>query len=269
MCALSAFIIKYVILAKICLRGKALAHGYRTLQHWHDWLNNQPLGSELLEVEERALSPLLNKQLGKHVLLIGTPRQAKLINASRLPIQTIISPFSNNSDNKNYIESDLHELPINTGSVDLVILPHTLQFIDRSRQLLNEACRIIKPEGLIVILGFNPFSFYGLRKLINNNKTMPWMGDFIDVYHVKNWLQLADFQVEQHVTCLFRPMLNNFNLYQKLHFLDYIGQKCFPKLGGVYIIIARAKMIPLTPIRLHWKQQLSSIRISSSITGYS
>ena len=52
------------------------------------------------------------------------------------------------------------------GSIDLVILPHILECIDNPRQLLAEACRIIKPEGHIIICGFNPHSLWGLKKIM-------------------------------------------------------------------------------------------------------
>jgi len=167
-----------------------------------------------------------------------------------------------------YIEGDFHELPISTGSIDLVMLPHTLEFIDNPRQLLSEACRIIKPEGLIVISGFNPYSAWGLRKLMTTHKkSIPWGANFIHSHKVKSWLHLADFELEKHQLFLYTPPINQPKFYKKLHFLEYIGHKCFPLFGGVYVLIARAKVVPLTPIRLKWKQQLSSIGIPAAMPG--
>src|SRR5438093_12093821 len=88
------------------------------------------------------------------------------------------------------IESDLHELPILTGSIDLVMLPHTLEFVDNPRQLLAEACRIIKPEGLILVCGFNPYSTWGIKKMLTKNKKASWMGNIIQVNLVKAWLYI-------------------------------------------------------------------------------
>jgi SAM-dependent methyltransferase len=146
------------------------------------------------------------------------------------------------------------------------MLPHTLEFVDNPRQLLSEACRIIKPEGLIAISGFNPVSPWGFRKLITrNNKQMPWGANFIHAQKIKNWLRLSDFAMEKHEYTLFTLPINHPGLHKKLHFLEKLR---IPVLGGAYVLIARAKVIPLTPIRMKWKQQLSSIRITGTIPGH-
>lgn len=247
--------------------GKALTHGYRTLQHWNQWLKQQFLGTSLLEAEQQAISEMLEKQFGKHALLIGVPHQNHLLQSTSIPCHTLISPLINHDRKANYVEGDFHELPIHTGSIDVVLLPHTLEFVDNPRQLLAEACRIIKPEGVILISGFNPLSAWGARKMLVKHKVAPWSGTFIHANKVKRWLQLADFAMEKQKSILFRPPVSRRSFYQNLVFLEYLGNKVFPSFGGVYILLARAKVIPLTPIRLKWKQQLSGIRISTSISG--
>ena len=241
-----------------------MAHGYRTLQHWNQWLTHQFLGSSLLDAEEKLLSSLLARHFGKHALLIGVPHQLDLLKATKIPCHSLLSPIITRDKVPGYIEGDFHELPILTGSIDLVVLPHTLEFVDNPRQLLAEACRIVKPEGLIAICGFNPYSAWGLRKLLAKHKTVPWESNFIRSHKVKSWLQLVDFEMEKHTSVLFRPPVSNQALYKKLQYLEHIGSKCFPMFGGVYVLLARAKVIPLTPIRLKWKQQLSGIRISTT-----
>jgi hypothetical protein len=77
---------------------------------------------------------------------------------------------------------------------------------------------------------------------------------------------LADFQMESQKSMLFVPPINRPRLHNKLHFLETVGSKFFPFFGGVYILLARAKVIPLTPIKLKWTQQLSSM--SSTISGH-
>lgn len=245
-----------------------MAHGFRALQHWNQWLTQHFLGCSLLQAEQKIFSTLLQQHYGKHALLIGVPHQEHLLDTSRLPYHTLIGPLIPREKNVGYVESDLHELPIMTGSMDLVMLPHTLEFVDNPRQLLSEACRIIKPEGLIILSGFNPYSAWGVRKLFSKHKIAPWSSNFIHSRKIKSWLQLADFAMEKQMMTLFRPPVNSESFYHHLHFLERIGVKCLPALSGVYVLVARAKVIPLTPIRLKWKQQLSGIRISSTMSGH-
>ena len=131
---------------------------YRTLQHWNQWLTKPFLGTALARAEREVLTKLLVNHYGKHAVLIGVPHQMPLLQETHFSSPTLISPLHAHDLENHVIESDLHELPILSGSVDLVLLPHTLEFVENPRQLLAEACRIIKPEGLMVVMGFNPYS---------------------------------------------------------------------------------------------------------------
>ncbi len=248
--------------------GKALAYSYRTLQHWNQWLTQTYLGESLIEAETKDLSRLLDNHFGKHALLVGVPNQYDLLKATTIACHSLLSPLIQGATDTSYIEGNFHELAILTGSIDLVLLPHTLELVDNPRQLLAEACRIIKPQGLIVICGFNPYSVFGLRKRFSAQKTVPWSNHFIEAYQVKKWLHLADFELEKQETLYFRPPINNQHWHQKLTFLESIFSKCFSSLGGVYVLLARAQVTPLTPIRMQWKQQLSGMRISTTISSH-
>lgn len=237
------------------------------LTHWNEWLLQQKVGHHLLQVELQCLSHLLINHFGKHALLIGVPEQSMLLKATTIPAHTILSPLLEKKLSLNYVECDLHELSILPGTIDLVLLPHTLEFVDNPRQLLSEACKIVKPEGIIVISGFNPYSAWGLKKALSKHRKVPWSGNFVPAFDIKKWLQLADFEMEVQKSLLFRPPFPHSSLYRKLQFLEKIGERCFPFFGGVYMLLARAKVIPLTPIKLQWKQQLSGIRISTTLTG--
>lgn len=244
-----------------------MPHGYRTLQHWNQWLGKEYLGGCLLETERADMSRLLARHFGKHAVLIGVPAQLDLLHATTVPCHTLITPLAAHDKWSNFIvEGDWHDLPIATGSVDLVILPHALEFVNNPRQLLAEACRIVKPEGLLLICGFNPYSAWGLKRQLNKQKRMPWAANFMHANEIKKWLQLADFEMEAQSNLLFRPPLARPSWYEKMHLLERIGGMIAPSLGGVYILLARAKVVPLTPIKMRWTQQLSGASISTVST---
>jgi SAM-dependent methyltransferase len=235
-----------------------LVKTYRIASQWDHWLT-QSLGNSLLEVEKEYLSLKLAERYEKHVLLIGVPHQHELIKNSMMSHQVLLSPLINKQKHNKCIESEYYNLPIVPGSIDLVIVPHTLELLDNPRQLLLEACRVVKPEGLIMILGFNPISLWGLKKWSVQSKHMPWQGSFIHPTQVKNWLKLADFELVKQDMLLFRPPITNHSIFKKLKFLEWIGKKFYTPLGGVYVLMARAKTIPLIPIKLHWKQKLPAL----------
>lgn len=236
---------------------------YRTLQHWEHWLTRF-LGARVLETEHAALSRIYSEFSGKHAVLMGVPNQDVLLTGLILhPV--MISPLINKHKHIQAIESDFYNLPIIPGSIDLVILPHTLDFIENPHKLLQEACKIVKPEGDIIILGFNPFSLWGLMKKLAKHKNIPWNANFLPVNQIIEWLKLADFEIIRKELLFFRPPLTKEKLFKKFQFLEWVGQKCFKPLGGIYLLRAKAKVIPLTPIKLLWKQKLSPL--SASLSG--
>lgn len=260
---------KYAIVAKKQqdIRTIALAKTeYRTFQHWDHWLTHH-LGKALLEAETNCLKDMLKNRYGKHSLLIGVPQQSVLLDASSLPFHWLLTPLIHQQKKVQTIEGDFHELPIASGVVDLVMLPHTLEFVANPRQVLAEACRIVKPEGFLIITGFNPLSFWGMKRFFSQNKKVPWSGSFNHTLTIQDWLKLADFELTDQRSLLFRPPLSQQKLFEKLYWMERFGKYCFKFFGSIYILIAQAKAIPLTPIRMNWKQTLASFPVSTTVTG--
>jgi SAM-dependent methyltransferase len=231
---------------------------YRKIQQWDRWLT-QFLGHSVLDAEKKFLMKYLTKYFGKQGLLIGVPHQNELLKASIAAQQIVLTPLISKTRHIKTIESDFEELPIASGRIDLVILPHSLEYVDNPRKLLAEACRIVKPEGHLVILGFNPFSLWGIKKFFAKSD-IPWSANFIRAGAIKEWLGLADFELVKQSALLFRPPLQHHGVYRKLGFLEWIGRKCYWPFGGAYMLIAKAKVVPLTPIRLRWQQKLSNVQ---------
>ena len=74
-------------------------------------------------------------------------------------------------------------------------MPHALEFTDDPHLMLREAHRVMRPEGQIVIAGFNPFSLYGVKRYFGREQTPPWNGNFIGLWRLKDWLTLLGFDV--------------------------------------------------------------------------
>lgn len=61
--------------------------------------------------------------------------------------------------------TDLQQLPLRKDSVDLLILAHALDCSAEPAALIREAAEVLAPEGELWVLGFNPWSAWGLRHL--------------------------------------------------------------------------------------------------------
>ena len=76
-----------------------------------------------------------------------------LLRESRIAHRLKVAPWG-----EVHLRAKCHELPIATQSIDLVLLPHVLEFAEEPHAVLREVDRVMMPEGRLVIVGFNPWS---------------------------------------------------------------------------------------------------------------
>ena len=59
-----------------------------------------------------------------------------------------------------YVAGQASYLPFETESVDFILLPHFLEFTVDFLTILDEVDRVLKPEGEVIIVSFNPWSWF-------------------------------------------------------------------------------------------------------------
>lgn len=219
----------------------AAGEAFSQLAHWYA----QPLGAMLAQEIFNRLAPHMASMFGYHLLQIGNV--CGNLSQGRTSIRHCIHMAP-------VVPADVIALPeavpLATDSVDVVILPHTLEIDPRPHQVLREVERILIPEGHVVIVGFNPWSLFGVwRWRPSLRKQMPWAGHFFSVARMRDWLSLLDFEVTQTEFFSYRPPLRNGALWRKLRFFEQLGMRFFNQNGGMYIIVARKRIATLTPIR--------------------
>ena len=91
------------------------------------------------------------------------------------------------------------QLPFGEQSLDLLALPHVLDFAADPHAVLREAQRVLVPDGRLLITGFNPWSLWGLRqgrarlyqRLGGGGQPyLPDVGEFISPGRLRDWLRL-------------------------------------------------------------------------------
>ena len=86
-------------------------------------------------------------------------------------------------------------IPIDSESVDVVILPHCLEFETEQHGVLREAERVLKPEGQFILLGFNPWSLQSIYHFRQARRgIVPWCGHFLSYPRIRDWLSLLNFE---------------------------------------------------------------------------
>ena len=211
------------------------------------WLQT-PQGRYIMAWERARVDALLADVFGYNALQIGFP-QIDFLSRNRIPLRQIAGD-SGSVD----VRCDFRQLPFAAQSLDLVVMPHALEFHTDPHQILREVERVLIPEGQLVIIGFNPLSLWGVhRHLARDRKKFPWNGDYISVLRLKDWLQLLGFEVDRgHFGC-YVPPFEQENWLKRGRFMEAAGDRWWSFAGAVYLLRAIKRVHGMRLILPAWK----------------
>lgn len=219
------------------------------------WLRTA-LGRSLMEAECECLKHMLAGFFGPVALQISETGLCSFVHYSDAAFCYMASmdPGGTAEDGAIDVYCIPEQLPFETKSVGLVILPHVLEFSDYPHQILREVERILVPEGALVVLGFNPVSLWGLSRLFRSNR-MPWNGRFSTLGRLKDWLQLLNFELTAGHMIYHKPPVQSERIRRRLEFLEHAGDRWWPLGAAVYAAAARKREVGITPIQPDWKRK--------------
>jgi SAM-dependent methyltransferase len=217
-------------------------------------------GLYLQEQEQALFDQTVVDLFGFNALQMGCEHMDFLRN-SRIPNRYLASEFNSDvsqvDSNRNHLSCNDDFLPFAEMSLDLLLLPHRLEFSERPHQTLREAARVMMPEGHLLISGFNHLSLWGataaFKKVFSNNEIYPWNGKFIGLTRLKDWLALLGFEVISVEMCCHIPPFEQPSWHKRFSFMDKVGGRRCAMLGGVYFIVAKKRVVGMTPIKPNWK----------------
>jgi len=175
-------------------------------------------------------------------------------------------------------------LGIANDSIDVVLLPHVLEASDDPHSVLRELDRVLRSDGHVVILGFNPVSLWGLRHLLSRRRYPPGLRRLVSEHRLRDWLRLLNFSVDhssfhyfsapvlRHGSRRYRPAsmtaeedtgarrkrdpARRRNRFLRAMRLSTVAAteawRRHAPFAGCYILVARKALYPATPIRLAW-----------------
>jgi len=226
------------------------------------WLRT-PAGRYLLDWEQRHLDVAVADLFGFHALQLGLP-ELDALRANRMPKRWIgndtpgleASSATDGVDASEPVpraavalQLDFDALPFPNASLDLVVLPHTLELARDPHQALREVERVLVPEGRVVIVGFNPTSLWGARQRLGRLRLglgiakqrglfLPDGGEFIGYRRLRDWLRLLSFEVEAGRFGCYRPPVTSQPWLERYGWMERSGERWWPVFGAAYFVVA-------------------------------
>jgi SAM-dependent methyltransferase len=214
-----------------------------------EWLAG-PLGRYLLAREQAFFDGVVADVFGYNAFQLGMP-QVDLLRASRMSMRCRVG-----RDDAAALRADFQDLPVAGGSADLVLLPHTLEFTDYPHQILREVARALRPEGHVIIAGFNPWSLWGARRVFGRKQRYPWSGRFINLPRMKDWLALLGFEISGGQMACYVPPCASQKWLDRVAFMEAAGDRWWPIAGGVYFLQAVKRVNAMRLIMPRWSDRL-------------
>lgn len=217
-----------------------------------DWFQ-LPLGQQLAAREKEELDKVLVNLFGFHLLQVGCLLNEDILSASRILHRVVVDGDADGTTTLVALNGLPDALPIDSDSVDVVVLHHILEFEDNPHEVLREVDRILVPEGHVVILGFNPWSWWGFRRFLHSRSGPPWSGRFRSAWRMRDWLSLLGFDHELSRWFFFRPPVQNEGIMRRLEVLERAGERWWPFWGGAFVVVGKKRVLTMTPIKPRWR----------------
>ena len=231
-------------------------------REFHEWTGT-PLGRSLVDQEREQLQPMLSRIYGPVAVQYGPLDFSEYLQSSNA-IRKLHSlnqpPQTQNEPQPACLLYSLPEfMPFGAKSVNMLILPHVLEFSADPHRILRESARVLVPEGHLVLICFNPNSLWGVRRglggIVNKRLPVPWRGRFFRLSRVKDWLSVLGFEVVQGRSACFTPPVKSSSMRERFAFLDSAGARWWPMFAAVFILVVRKREVGMTPIPALFKRK--------------
>jgi SAM-dependent methyltransferase len=225
---------------------------------WQSWLASPP-GRYVLDWQQTHLDAAVGDVFGFHAVQCGEPALDGL-RANRMPHRVRAlragDPLPGHPGPRVRVEH-FEELPFESQSIDLVVLPHVLEFALDPHQVLREVDRVLRPEGRLIVTGFNPVSLWGARQLVPHALARPFLpreGQFIGVPRLRDWCKLLSFEMERARYGCWRPPCRTQQWLERTRFMERAGDRWWPICGAVYMVSAIKRVRAMRLVGPAWKR---------------
>lgn len=240
----------------------------------HDWLKT-PMGQYVLAWEQAEYDRAVADIFGFNALQLGLP-ELDALQSNRMPQRWLLNesqPVAPAQGRQVALLSDFAALPFASASLDLVLLPHSLELTRDPHASLREVERVLVPEGKVVICGFNPGGLWGLRQwrvaLTQRwgwgDRVEPEAAHMIGARRLRDWLRLLGFEPESQRWGCYRPPVRTQAWLKRWRWLDKLGSRWWPFWGSVYVLVAIKRVPGVRLLGSRWKMNAKLAGAAASV----
>ena len=151
-------------------------------------------GKALLREESRQVAGAFENIFGDQFLQVGAWGDPSLFRRySRTRRYAVVA--SRRGPGVDFV-SVPEDLGVATDSIDAVFLPHLLESTEDPHAVLREVDRVLRPDGHVVIAGFNAWGWWGVRHYLSGRRFPMGTQRLVSEYRLRDWLHLLDYYVE-------------------------------------------------------------------------
>jgi SAM-dependent methyltransferase len=225
----------------------------------YGWLST-PQGAYVLDWELAQFDSAVDDVFGFRAVQIGLP-EVDFLRQNRIPYR-----FSLALEPGASVAADALQLPIASQSVDLVALPHVLEWHPDPHTVLREVERVLMPEGQLVISGFNTASLWRVRQAFTFHRNgAPWDAKFIGLLRLREWLRLLGFELNGGKFGCYAPPFRDEEWLKRFAFMEKAGARWWPVTGGVYVVRAVKRVHGMRVITPAWRKERARRRALAAL----
>lgn len=237
---------------------------------WSEWFCSPP-GRYLLQWEQEQFDVVVADLFGYLALQCGTP-QLDCLRANRMTSKICALLDDDNAPIVDAQEAGVRsavrlaafeELPFESQSIDLMVLPHVLESCADPHQALREVERVLRPEGRLIITGLNPVSLWGVRQFFARGPIPAFVPDRaaqLGLPRLRDWLKLLGFELERGRYGCFRPPCTSQRWLDRTRFMESAGDRWWPICGAVYMLSAVKRVQGMRLVGKLWKSPRAKAR---------
>ena len=248
-----------------------------------DWFQTPP-GQVVLAWERERFDAALADVFGYHALQVGLA-DIDTLAANRMPqrwLALVAPPAPDMADvahapagPRAALVTDSTALPFGEASLDLVVLPHTLELSPDPHATLREVQRVLVHEGRVAIAGLNPASLWGLRqwrarqwrRFGRGRLFLPDAGEFIGPRRLRDWLRLLELELESTAYGCYKPAVRSEGALARFGWMDRAGARWWPIFGAAYFMVAVKRTQGAKLVGQVWKKAPAVVGAPASIAN--